>query len=92
MDTKTVKAKIHKSAEQIETGVESAAQKLADSADTIARKSDELHDDMAEMAKTLRENTKGFADDAAKRVREHPLASFGLAFVAGILVARALRR
>ena len=92
MDTENVKTKIHKRAEQIESGVESAARKLSDSADTIARKSDELRDEMAEMASTLREHTKGFAGDAAKRVREHPLASFGLAFAAGILVARALRR
>jgi len=40
----------------------------------------------------LLDQTKDLRAELAKQAREHPLATFGLAFAAGVLLARALRR
>ena len=34
---------------------------------------------------------KQFGDAAAEQIREHPLAAFGIAFAAGVLLSRLLR-
>jgi len=48
--------------------------------------------DLREAANELLEQTKGLRAELAKQAREHPLAAFGVAFAAGVLLARALRR
>lgn len=40
----------------------------------------------------LLDETRGLRTELAKQAQQHPLAAFGLAFAAGVLVARALRR
>ncbi|HZP67416.1 MAG TPA: hypothetical protein VFB32_14030 [Rudaea sp.] len=38
------------------------------------------------------DETKGLRSELARQAQQHPLATFGVAFAAGLLVARALRR
>lgn len=40
----------------------------------------------------LLDETRGLRAELTKQAQQHPLAAFGLAFAAGVLVARALRR
>ncbi len=92
MDTKEVKAQIRKSAAQIENGVAAAATSLGNGADTLGEQHDELQDKLRDIGRRLLESTKSLTDEATKQARLRPLAVFGVAFVAGVIVARVLRR
>jgi ElaB/YqjD/DUF883 family membrane-anchored ribosome-binding protein len=52
-----------------------------------ARLEDELRDAGARLAG----GAKQFGAAAAEQIREHPLAAFGIAFAAGIVISRLLR-
>jgi hypothetical protein len=92
MNTREIKAKINQRADQIESGVAAAAESLTNGADALGEQSDELQDNLREIGRNLLESTKALTDEAAKQARLRPLAVFGIAFVAGVIVARALRR
>jgi hypothetical protein len=92
MNTNETKARIRKSAEQIESGVAAAAASLTNGAEALGEQSDELQDKLRDIGRRLLGTTKELSDEAAKQARLRPLALFGIAFVAGIIVARALRR
>ncbi|MEO5623717.1 MAG: hypothetical protein ABJB02_07655 [Dokdonella sp.] len=53
-----------------------------------AQLEEELHDAGARLA----QGARTFGDAAIEQVREHPMAAFGIAFVAGLVVSRMLRR
>ena len=92
MNTKDTKAQIRKSADQVESGVEAIAESLSNGADALGEQSDELQDKLREIGQRLLDTTKELSDAAAKQARLRPLAVLGVAFVAGLVVARALRR
>jgi len=92
MNTSQIKAKIHNSADEIESGVAAVAASLSNGAEALNDKRDELQDNLREIGRNLLESTKALTDEAAKQARLRPLAVFGIAFVAGIVAARALRR
>ena len=54
--------------------------------------SEELGDELADARDRIGEGAKKFGDAAAEQIREHPLAAFGIAFAAGVLLTRILRR
>ena len=92
MNTREIKAQINKSADQIESGVAAAAASLGNGAEALGEKGNELQENLREIGRNLLESTKALTDEAAKQARLRPLAVFGIAFVAGVVVARALRR
>ncbi|MGA9333561.1 MAG: hypothetical protein WBV39_04720 [Rudaea sp.] len=92
MNAKQVKAQIHNSAEKIESGVEVAAAGLSNGAEALGRQGEELHDRLRDLGQRLSESTKSLTDEAARQARLRPLATFAIALVAGIVVARSLRR
>ncbi len=51
-----------------------------------------LQDELGDAGDRLAEGTRRIADVAAEQIRAHPLAAFGIAFAAGILATRLLRR
>lgn len=51
-----------------------------------------FENELRDMSQRLLDNTKGLREEVGKQARLHPLATFGIAFAAGIMVARALRR
>lgn len=53
-----------------------------------AQLEEELHDAGARFV----DGARTFSDAAIEQVREHPLAAFGIAFAAGVVVSRMLRR
>ena len=92
MNTREIKAQINKSADQIESGVAAAAASLGNGAEALGEKGNELQENLREIGRNLLESTKALTDEAAKQARLRPLAVFGIAFAAGVVVARALRR
>ena len=50
-----------------------------------------LEDELRDAGERFAEGAKKFSDAAVEQVREHPLAAFGIAFAAGVVVSRWLR-
>lgn len=92
MSTSQVKAQIHKTAERIEDGVEAAAAGIANGADALDAQRDELLETLRDLGRRMLESSKALSDEAARQARLRPLAAFGAAFIAGVIVARVLRR
>lgn len=92
MGTEHLKAQIHKGTEKIEHGIESAAEKLANAAEAPGCKHASGTDDFGDVGKCFRESAKCVSRELEKQARLHPLATFGVAFAAGLIVARTLRR
>ncbi len=51
-----------------------------------------LEDELRDAGDRFIEGTRTFRAAAVEQVREHPLAAFGIAFAAGVIVTRLLRR
>lgn len=92
MSTKEVKAQIHKQAERIESGVEDVANELGDGADAVAAQRDDLQETLREFGRHIADSLKTLTDEASRQAQQRPLAVFGVAFLAGVIAARALRR
>lgn len=91
MHANEVKARINSSAEAVESGVAAAAASLGNGADALGKQRDELQDKLREIGQSLLASSKVLVDEAARQARLRPLATFGVAFVAGVIIARALR-
>lgn len=92
MNTKEVKAQIHKGADRIESDVEAAATRIGNGADALAEQRDELMQTLRDLGRRMLESSKALSDEAVKQARLRPLAVFGVAFLAGVVAARVLRR
>ena len=92
MNTKQMKDQIRKSADEIESGVAAAATRLGNGADALKERREGLQDTLRDFGQRLLDNSKQLSDEIASQARLRPLAVFGVAFVAGIFVARVLRR
>ncbi|HEY0231386.1 MAG TPA: hypothetical protein VGC55_09045 [Dokdonella sp.] len=51
----------------------------------------QLEDDLRDAGARFADGAKKFSDAAIEQVNEHPLAAFGIAFAAGVVVSRWLR-
>ena len=51
----------------------------------------ELEDELRDAGKRFSEGAKQFGEAASDQIRQHPLAAFGIAFAAGVLLTRCLR-
>ena len=92
MSTKEIKAQIHHAADRVEDGVEAAASALGNGVDALGAEHGELQRMLRDLGQRVRESTKALTDEATRQARLRPLAVFGLAFLAGVVAARALRR
>ncbi len=50
-----------------------------------------LEEELEEARDRIGAGARQFGDAAAEQIREHPLAAFGIAFAAGVLISRLLR-
>lgn len=50
-----------------------------------------LEDELQDARERIGEGARKFGDAAAEQIREHPLAAFGVAFAAGVVLSRILR-
>jgi hypothetical protein len=92
MNAKQMKDQIHKTADEIENGVAAAATRLGNGAEALDNRREQLQDTLHDFGRRLLDNSKELGGEIAKQARLRPLAVFGVAFVAGIFVARVLRR
>jgi len=92
MRTGEGKGKIHPGTESVERGAEAAAEKSAGRDQTCECQCHRLENELRDIGRSLLDSTKGLRQEASKQAGLHPLATFGLAFTAGLIVARALRR
>jgi ElaB/YqjD/DUF883 family membrane-anchored ribosome-binding protein len=79
--------------------VDAAADKLDAAAEKIDAAADNLNERIGEIQERLKADgerllatAREFGDVISKQTRQHPLTACGIAFVAGIAVARLLRR
>ncbi|MEO7433321.1 MAG: hypothetical protein ABIR62_15115 [Dokdonella sp.] len=95
-------ASVREVKQQVEDGGEEIAQTARDGADATAGEMHrlrsklrsngaQLEDDLRDAGERFTEGAKKFGEAAAEQVREHPMAAFGIAFAAGIVVSRWLR-
>ena len=92
MSTKETKAKVRKIAGRVERGVQVAAAGKTNGAGALGRQRDALQDRLRNIGRKLQDSAEALTDEASRLARLRPLAVFGIAFVAGVIVARALRR
>jgi len=92
MSTKEVKAQLHKGVDRIESGMEAAAAGLGNGVDALAEQRDEFLETLRDLGRRMLDSSKALSDEAVKQARLRPLAVFGVAFLAGVVAARVLRR
>ena len=89
---RNIKSAAANAADKIHNGVDAAEEKLDDSVDAVSTRLTSLEAQLRDTGERLLANAKELSETAEKQMRTHPLAAFGVAFVAGIAVARLLRR
>ena len=92
MNATQTKSRIHKSVEIVEGAVDAAAAGVAKEVEALAAQRDVLKERLRDVGRKLRDRTRIATEEASEQARLHPLAVIGVAFVAGLLVARVLRR
>lgn len=91
-DEKQVKSAVAKAARHIHDGVDAAEKTVDDTAGRFSERLESLEAQLRESSERILANAKELGAAASQQMRSHPLATFGAAFVAGITVARLLRR
>jgi len=92
MNTRQVKSSIHQNADRVEGGVEAAASGLAAGAKKLDELRDALKAKVRGIGQRVADSTAELASQANRQAHIHPLAVFGIAFAAGMVLARAIRR
>jgi ElaB/YqjD/DUF883 family membrane-anchored ribosome-binding protein len=87
-----IKSTAADSADKIHNGVNAAEEKLDETVDAVSTRLASLEAQLRDTGERLLANAKELSETAGAQMRTHPLAAFGVAFVAGIAVARLLRR
>lgn len=77
--------------ETIKDGLKDTAEELHRLGDRLRANGTQLEDDLRDAGRRFSEGARKFGDAAAEQIREHPLAAFGVAFAAGMIVTRWLR-
>ena len=89
---KIIKSAAADAADKIHNGVDTAEEKIDESVDAVSARLKSLEAQLRDSGERLLASAKEISESAEKQMRTHPLAAFGVAFVAGIAVARLLRR
>jgi ElaB/YqjD/DUF883 family membrane-anchored ribosome-binding protein len=86
------KQDVEDAAETVQDGIDVAAAKLASSAEALRAQANDLEDQLRDAGRRLLEGAKELGNTASTQTKLHPLAAVGIAFAAGVILARALRR
>jgi ElaB/YqjD/DUF883 family membrane-anchored ribosome-binding protein len=84
--------KAHASVDKAADKLDAAAEKIDAAADDLNARINEIQDRLKADGERLFASAREFGDIISKQTRQHPLTACGVAFVAGIAVARLLRR
>jgi len=76
---------VENAADMAERGIHDASSALGTNIEELEERLREVSDRLADAAKTMR-------SIASQQVHEHPVAAFGIAFLAGVAVAKLLQR
>jgi ElaB/YqjD/DUF883 family membrane-anchored ribosome-binding protein len=79
-------------ADDIRANINGAQEETAEDIDAIGDRLEALERQLRQAGDHLLENAKTLTAVASKQMQLHPLAAFGVAFLAGITAARLLRR
>jgi ElaB/YqjD/DUF883 family membrane-anchored ribosome-binding protein len=88
----TIKSSASDVASKVRNGVDMAQDKIEESVDSLSSRLGSLEELWKEYGDLMIKNAKELGTAAEKQVRANPLAAFGIAFGAGIVLARLLRR
>jgi len=88
----TIKSTASDVANKVRNGVDMAEDKVQDSVESLSSRLGSLESLWKEYGDVMIKNAKELSSAAEKQVRANPLAAFGIAFGAGIVIARLLRR
>jgi ElaB/YqjD/DUF883 family membrane-anchored ribosome-binding protein len=92
MATRSAKSTVSETLEDIHGGINGAREEAAEDIDAIGDRLVALERQLRQAGDHLLENAKTLTATASKQMQLHPLAAFGVAFLAGITAARLLRR
>ena len=92
MSTKSIKSKIKKGADKSESRMASVAASLSNGAGTLNRRGGAMKDRLSYIGRHLLGSTRDLTDEVSAQARLRPWAVFGIAFAAGVIITRALRR
>lgn len=79
-------------AKKAHEGIDTAAEAINETVDEINDRAAELEAQLRESGERLLETARQFGDIVSRQTKQHPLAACGIAFVAGLAVAKLLRR
>lgn len=79
-------------AERARNHVDATADRVDDTIDEYADRFADLEAQLRSAGDRLVENAKVLSAEASRHTRSHPLAAIGIAFAAGIVVSKLLRR
>jgi ElaB/YqjD/DUF883 family membrane-anchored ribosome-binding protein len=95
MATRDIKDTIEDGAERIadtaRSGADSAKGEFSKFSAKLRANGAQLEDELRDAGERISEGAKKFGDAAVEQIREHPLAAFGIAFAAGVLISRVMR-
>lgn len=92
MKTNDVKSKIADGAGRVERVVAAAGASLGNGAEAIADSAERADQTMNDLGTRLLQRAKDLGEAAGRQAHLRPYAVFGVAFIAGVIFARALRR
>ena len=96
VSVREVKQQLDEGSEQIANGADeindTAGGELHNLRAKLRANGAQLEDDLRDAGARFADGAKKFGEAAAEQVRENPLAAFGIAFAAGLVVSRWLRR
>ncbi|HET8941292.1 MAG TPA: hypothetical protein VFN13_04820 [Rudaea sp.] len=89
---KAAKDTINSTADKLHDGIEVADDKLDKAVDAVGARLASLESWLRDHGEQLVAGAKDVSKSARQHATSHPLAAFGIAFVAGVTVARLFRR
>src|ERR1700759_5320962 len=85
-------AKAHASVDRAADKIDAATDKMDAAADDLNARINEISERLKADGERLLASAREFGDVISKQTRQHPLTACGVAFVAGIAIARLMRR
>ncbi|MGA9335698.1 MAG: hypothetical protein WBV39_15565 [Rudaea sp.] len=89
---KATKSGIHSTAARLHNGIDAADAKLDQAVDAFSTRLASLEARLRDYGEQIMSGAKDVSKTARRQATTHPLAAFGIAFVAGVTAARLLRR
>jgi len=84
--------KLESEADDIAEGFNGSQDSANDEIDAVTDRLDAIEEKLRDASDRLIESAKTFTAAAGKQMQMHPLTAFGVAFLAGVTVAKLLRR